>query len=203
MNEQQAWLARAASVIRDTLVPDAPENVLVSYGFPRTRDRAADQSTGGITYVKPTPDGIHAVVFINPKLWTDAPSVLGVLVHEMLHCAAPEAGHGAEFKRRMADVGLTGQATATVPGPWLTKFLADLAESLGPFPAAAFDPKFEKVKGQGQKGRLRRFVCTSCGLKVYSANDTLTLVCHGDSERYQQPHPPSTLLREDAKKEDA
>lgn len=170
---QQEWLHEAYAAIRRTLLPEAPANVLVSYGFPKGSSGRGSKRIGECWHV--APEGKSAVIFIHPCQWTAPADVLHVLVHEAIHAQHPKAGHAGEFKRTALAVGLEGKMTSTHAGPELARKLAGMARTLQPFPRAAFDPRAigrEKKPGS----RLRLWECT-CGVKVRVARDDFRATC--------------------------
>jgi SprT-like family protein len=102
-------------------------------------------------------------IFISPKL-ADSIEVGHVLVHELIHAALPDAGHGSAFKRVALRLGLTGRMTATVPTDALRQRLGDLIEHIGePYPHAELRPGEDERK---QSTRLLKLSCPGCGYVI-------------------------------------
>lgn len=181
-NQQQAWLVAAYAALRAKLLPSAPERVLVSYGFPRSRGRG--KAIGQCWGVSPAGADAVAVIFIHPCQWRSATDVLHVLLHEMVHAAVGcEHGHKAPFARVARALGLEGKMTATVPSAELQGELESLADTLPHFPPAAFDP----TAGAARKGsRLRLWECPSCNQKARVASDNWSARCNDCCEDYIQ-----------------
>ena len=170
---QQDWLTVAAGAIRLSLLPEAPSNTIVSYGFP-TGKAGKNRERIGECWVRPTPEGVSAVIFVSPKIWSSPIEVLTVLTHELCHAAEPEAGHKAPFQRLAKRAGLIGKMTSTAAGPELAAKLAKIAADLGPFPAAGFGPESKSTTPK-QKNRSRKYTC-ECGQIVRAATDALEAV---------------------------
>ena len=56
--------------------------------------------------------------------------VLGILAHELVHAALPDAKHGKEFRDAALRIGLEGTMRRAMPGPVLRERLNKLAETL-------------------------------------------------------------------------
>jgi hypothetical protein len=164
---QQTWAENAYQLIRQEVIPSAPADVIVTYGFPRgTRGK----KHLGQCWHKPVPDQA-AVIFVHPCQWTTPLEVLDTLTHEAVHAATPGSGHKDEFKRLALSIGMRGPMTSATAGPELALRLDELAKKLGEFPAAAFDPPTKK-----QSTRLRKWQCR-CPIKVRVAWDVLHVLC--------------------------
>jgi hypothetical protein len=73
-------------------------------------------------------------VFIAPDLEEDI-QVLETLVHELAHAAVGcRHEHGGEFPEVARRIGLAGELTSTSAGPKLLTRLAEMADTLGPYP---------------------------------------------------------------------
>lgn len=139
MNEQitrEEWLNRAVEVFRprfEEVGMPLPEKVHVSVGFPDGFGAESKQvmaitlasfaSTGGINEIFISPEYDHAV------------TVLGVLIHELIHAADDnKSGHRGKFAEAATRLGLTGKMTATVPSVGLEAELITISETLGAYP---------------------------------------------------------------------
>jgi hypothetical protein len=174
---QQSYAEAAYRLLRADIMPQAPEDVIVAYGFPKGRHGL---KAIGQCFQNPKPENKSCVIFIRPCQWKTPLDVLHVLVHEMVHAATPGAGHRGAFKILARNVGLEGPLRATFAGKALCGRLNAVSAKLGPFPAADFD--FETKK---QKSRLRLYQC-DCPIKVRVASDSFGATCHdcrGDFKR--------------------
>lgn len=166
---REAWLELAIAKLRSELFApqghDFPEGIRVSVGFGFGRSKSSLSILGQYWPKGLASDGVPQV-FITPAL-DDSARVLDVLVHELCHAVAPEAGHGKVFKRIALSVGLTGKMRATVAGPELTERLNKLVTEIGPIPHAALTPG-QKVAGAPKKQttRLIPVECSACGYKA-------------------------------------
>jgi hypothetical protein len=149
---REAWLRAVYTEIRRTLLPEAPETVAVTWGFPahgatRTRNRAIGECwTGGAVGC----EGAQAIL-ISPVI-TDGLRVADVLVHEMVHAALPSGtGHQGAFVRLMKRVGLTGRPTATTASPELKAKLQAIIQRVGPWPKGHLTPPAPKDKSRQLK----------------------------------------------------
>lgn len=182
-NGQQAWLAAAYKAIQRDLVKDAPDNVLLSYGFPKGRS-GRGKRIGECWQGQTLPEGQAAIIFIHPCQWTSAADVLHVLVHEALHASLPMGtGHKAPFPKRAREVGLEGKPTSTVAGEELKGKLVRMAERLPAFPKAPFDSMGKGEKKPGS--RLRKWVC-GCDVIARVASDDFDATCNLCDEAFKQ-----------------
>jgi hypothetical protein len=165
---QQTWAEMAYYLVRQEIIPSAPADTIVTYGFPK--GKRGSKHLGQCWY-RVTPDD-KSVIFIAPCEWTTPLEVLDTLTHEICHAATPGAGHRGEFKRLALSIGMKGQMRAASAGPELMLRLNELAKRLPPFPAAAFDPPTKK-----QETRLRLWECR-CPTKFRVASDTVDATCH-------------------------
>lgn len=184
---QQEFLNRAYDIIRRDILPDAPprEDVVLTYGFPSRGARARTRMTlGECHYDAETHEsgieGYKAAIFIHPRQWGASEDVMHVLVHEMIHAAAPGAGHKGEFVKLAKAVGLEGKPTATVAGDKLLKQLAGMQNEIGEFPAARLAPVAYEKKGS----RLRLWEC-KCGVKVRVARDDFNATCDDCNTKFE------------------
>lgn len=136
---REAWLREAVAELGhlfeaatgQTLPP-----VQVSVGWPGGR---GDRSNviGQCWHKDAARDGVSHI-FISPVL-DDAPRVLDVLAHELVHALdGNESGHKGRFREWALAIGLTGKMTATVASDDLARDLARLvAWRLGAYPHGA------------------------------------------------------------------
>lgn len=127
---REAWLQAAIDALRPmfaqvgAVVPD----VHASVGFPSTnvRKRIGECWHGA--------EGELHQIFVSPVL-DDIITVLGVLVHELVHAALPQGtGHGKAFGTVARALGLEGKMTATTVGDTLKDQLKELVAELGDYP---------------------------------------------------------------------
>jgi hypothetical protein len=179
INRQQAYLVRAARELTAEFELPIPEEILMSYGFPK--GSKGGRKLLGQCWYEPSPKGIKAVIFIAPSQWSEPVEVLHVLLHELIHAATPGEGHKGAFKTLARKAGLEGKLTATTPGETCKERLRLLGERLGDFPAAAFDTL---PRGKKQTTRLRLWEC-ECGIKVRVAKDEFHATCEECGEKFQ------------------
>jgi len=174
-NEQQQYLDRAVKRLRNQFLAEAPEPLLVTYGFPSMNALSSrKRRLGECWHSGAEPEGYKALIFISPVLWTDPVEVLATLLHEMIHAAEPKGGHKAPFSRLARRCGFTQPWTRTPMGPELRDKLCTLAVSMGEFPAAGIRVK---MKPRGAVGsRLRLWTC-ECPVKVRVASDDFDATC--------------------------
>lgn len=183
-NTQQLYLASAYDLVRASILPEAPkrEEVVLSYGFPKGNH--GHMRAIGQCWHCGTKQGHKAIVFIHPVQWINPLETLHVLIHEMIHCAAPGKGHRKEFSQLAARVGLIKPWTATTPGPELSRRInAEFSKQLPPFPAASFDVR--SIQKTVQKCRLRLWEC-DCGTKIRAASDDLNITCNTCGEEFKK-----------------
>ena len=191
-SERIEWLERAYRLLREELLPEAPERISITFGFPSTGARKSkNQRIGEYAHQflqgypdYPTNSGfisLHPTIFNNPS------RVLDVLLHEMIHAACPDAGHKGMFRTLAKRVGLTGKMTSTVAGPELAeKFETWLQNSLPPMPPGYGDLAPVRKK---QSTRMRKYVCPNCGQIICAATDELYAFCGHCVEQYLMEEP--------------
>lgn len=173
MNTREEWLTAAIEILvprmREQSGLDFPVVIHVSTGFPSSKGTAIHNRTIGETWHgKASSDG-NPHIFIHPDL--NGFRALETLVHELIHAALPKARHGAEFRRAMLAVGLTGKATATVAGPELAEYLRAVETiHLGPYPHATLNSKESPRKVQTT--RMLKAVCPVCERVIRMARKT-------------------------------
>lgn len=171
MNRED-WLTAAAGELAALLsarASIAPPAVHVSVGFPKgvrgRRGRAIGQCWPGSASTDGKPH-----VFVSPVL-AEAPDVLPVLTHELIHAAGCD-GHRGAFAKAAKAAGLIKPWTSSTAGPELTVDLAQLAGKLGPYPHAALTEKDRERPGS----RLRLWVC-ACPVRVRVSSDDFQATC--------------------------
>ena len=155
---REAWLQAAISLLRPKFkgIAEVPKEVEALVSWPK-----GSQTAQGQHFAKAWTNGKASYVTVSPVL-LDAVEVLGVLLHELIHAALPEAKHGKEFKDASTKLGLVGKAQSNTPGDQLKVELAKLVQQLGPYPHIQMRDSMlvKKVKEPGEK-RLVRLVCSS------------------------------------------
>ena len=154
VNTREEWLMLAVAEMRPVFAEvgaDIPD-VRVSVGWPGGRgDRSA---VIGQCWHKAAATDDHFHIFISPVL-DDAPRVLDVLLHELVHAAdGNENGHKGRFAQWAKALGLTGKMTATVAGEDLADGLACLVrDNLGAYPHGALAGPGRTISGKpGEPG---------------------------------------------------
>ncbi|MFW6126556.1 MAG: SprT-like domain-containing protein [Chloroflexota bacterium] len=135
------WLEKGYRMLRDEVLPGAPARACVSVSVTTHRSAIGQCFSQYVAR-----DGKHFIA-VHPKLFSDGPDVLRVLLHEMVHASLPPNGkHGPEFRARAQAVGLKRPWTTTPAGDELAARLQDMAKRLGPVPKAAWvEPQPRKV----------------------------------------------------------
>lgn len=110
-------------------------------------------------------------IFISPII-DDPLKVIGVLAHQLVHaCIGNDKGHGEEFKRAGAAVGLWGNASEMLPGAEMHDDIMDnTLPILGTYPHAALDDS----KRKRQTTRLIKCVSAS-GYSVWTTKKHLDI----------------------------
>jgi len=102
--------------------------------------------------------------------FADPLPILGILAHELVHAALPDAKHGKDFRDAALRIGLEGAMRRALPGPVLSERLNRLAEALGPVPRARLN--FDRVTLGGmavadrpkkQTTRMLKSECVAAG----------------------------------------
>lgn len=101
----------------------------------------------------------HFEIFVSPVL-DEGPEVLRVVLHEMIHAAAPGCGHRGKFRQFALAVGFNKPMKTTPAAPDLWKRLNALAADLPVYPHGAIDA--EKLGRKKQSTRMRKLVCPDC-----------------------------------------
>ena len=147
--------------ILETGLVDKIKAYTISVGAPLAGDRKG--RVGGVCYYQSDkPDQIY----ISPRYDRDV-DILRVLLHEIIHVAAPEAGHKGLFRKIALAVGLEAPMKSTPASPVLLKELEALAQELGPFPHQALGGGGKTGdKKKKQSTRLIKVTCKMCDYNV-------------------------------------
>ena len=146
------WLENAYRELRNGLIPEAPERINITFGFPaighmRSKNKTIGEHWSGFSNGN--------FISLHPLLGKDPIKLLEVLLHEMIHSAYPLDGHRGNFPKVARRVGLIGKMTSTFSSPELLKRLNGLNKELGPFPNGHGD--LSRVSKQ--RVRLIKLVC--------------------------------------------
>jgi hypothetical protein len=107
-------------LLRQELLPEAPERVTIAFGFPSKGARPSrNQRIGEYAHFLKDCEAGPGLLTLDPTNFNDPVRVLDVLLHEMIHAARPNDGRRGDFPKLAKRVGLTGRMTATVAGPEL------------------------------------------------------------------------------------
>jgi len=177
MNSRRvAWLEKAYRLLREELLPEAPERVTITFGFPSKGARPSrNQRIGEYAHFLKDCEAGPGLLTLHPTVFDKPARVLDVLLHEMIHAARPMDGHRGQFPKLAKRVGLVGKMTATVAGPELkAKLETWLRDRLPLMPNGHGDLSADRKR---QSTRLRKYVCPSCGQIIRAATDCLNAVC--------------------------
>jgi hypothetical protein len=161
LKTREEWLDAMTAALRPKFKAAGyplPKRVRVSCGWP-SEGGLRKSTVWGECWDATLSEGDHPEIFISPVLAEATAAV--TLVHELVHAALPKKGHGAEFKRAMAPLGLIGKATATEAGAALKREIADLIKKIGPYPHSRLRPNARRTKKQST--RLLKVACPACG----------------------------------------
>jgi len=160
---REDWLMAAVAIMRPkfkAIDAELPEKIRASVSFPYgTRPTSSRGGVIGQHFpVGMSKDATHEVI-VHPKL-DDPCKVLGTLIHELCHAAAPAGcGHGREFKEIGEAIGLEGKPTSMGDGPEFNEKVAKpIIAEIGRYPHAALIASQKK-----QTTRLIKCECQSCG----------------------------------------
>lgn len=100
-SERIDWLEQAYRLLREELLPEAPERISITFGFPSTGARKSKNqrlSEYAHQFLQGYPDHLvnSGFISLHPTIFNNPSRVLDVLLHEMIHAACPDAGHTAE-----------------------------------------------------------------------------------------------------------
>ncbi len=163
---REEWLGAAcASMLKTIFAPhhNTVPKYRISVGWPRRARAGKGVAIGQCWGQKMSKDSSYEL-FISPAL--DEPvRVLDVAAHELVHaCVGVEEGHKGKFSTLARAIGLEGKLTATVAGEALREKLAQLADSLGPYPHAAL--RDIAIKAGTRKTFLKKVACPDCGYTI-------------------------------------
>lgn len=143
--DREAWLQAAITALRPKFAEAGhplADVIRVSCGFGLSL-RGENASILGQSFRPETTSDKVTNVFVSP-LVDNAVQALGILVHELTHCAdyndQGEGGHGKAFKDIGGKVGLdVAKPTVALPDVALEAELVALAEVLGDYPHTAIE----------------------------------------------------------------
>lgn len=169
---REAWLEAAMGPIRVHFARagyTVPDNVQVSCGWPSKNALGRRKRRIGECWAAESCENKNFQIFISPSLADPYPeiagktaSVLGVLVHEVVHAVVGlQAGHKKPFADCAKAVGLVKPWTATTETAELVETMKAWAEELGPYPMGCLIGIDRKT----EKGRMLKMECP-CGLKI-------------------------------------
>ncbi|MFE0648529.1 hypothetical protein ACFVZH_08085 [Streptomyces sp. NPDC059534] len=145
---REEWLHLAIEALRPEFAKigfPLPEKLHVSVGFGYGAKRESAKVLGQCWARRVSEDDVNHI-FISPEL-RDAPRVLDVLAHELVHAADDcKSGHKGAFATAAKALGLTGKMTATVASPEFAERMAALAEELGPYDHATLYPMGKPIQ---------------------------------------------------------
>lgn len=165
MLNREQWLTEAVKLLRPVFREQAnlalPDEVFVSVGWPSAGGLSEKRRVIGQCWPSET-ETPH--IFISPLL-DDPITVLGVLVHELVHAVCePGTGHTGDFIKYAKELGLQKPWTSTTIGDdlivWLTKIDSQLPDYPHTPPQAS--PKKRKV----QSTRMLKATCEVDGYTV-------------------------------------
>jgi hypothetical protein len=151
-NNRETWLRRAYEMLRKGLLPEAPREFAIGWGFPSRKGLESRNLTIGECWTgsfKRAPEG-NTMIMISPTI-DDPVQILDVLLHEMIHGAVPDAGHRRGFSQIAKRVGLVKPWTATSASPELAKKLRGYIKKLGRWPAGSVANRKPREKGRQLK----------------------------------------------------
>ena len=174
------WLKAAETALRPRFKKVGlyiPDDVRYAVAFPSPGARS---NTIGECWAREASADKRPTIIIRADL-SLATDVLAVLTHELLHASLPPGtGHGPEFKRYMAPLGLTGKATATVPTydsliyyNHLQIFSALGGLGVPPWGKLQFGSGLVSDRPKTQGTRMLKAECPECGYTVRLAKKWL------------------------------
>jgi len=160
MNREQ-WLNKAVRKARPMFKKaghELPENVRVGSGHMGTGLRS--KHIGECWHSSASEDAGREI-WIRPDQ-TDAMSVLGTLVHELVHAALPDGtGHKGPFKKLGEALLLVGKPTHMTGGEDFAAIWQTFVEKTGAYPQPKFMAAHAKKK---QQQSVQKFECDECGM---------------------------------------
>jgi hypothetical protein len=149
---RESWLHAAIEMFRPRFVEigqPIPERIRVSVGFGPTGATKESNLILGVCLAARCAGGVNEI-FIAP-VDSDAASMLGTLVHELIHASLDNAdGHKGRFADAAVRLGLVGRMTHPQAGLALAADLTVMASELGEYPGATVDLD-AAMDGPGEK----------------------------------------------------
>jgi hypothetical protein len=146
----ESWLRTATNDLRSYYLDRGltlPEKIRFSIAFTSHGKPARDATAETARWpaecwpAAATDDGFSEIIIRAD--FDDPLEILGILAHELVHAALPDAKHGKAFRDAALRIGLEGAMRRAMPGPVLRERLNKLAEALGPLPRARLN--FDRV----------------------------------------------------------
>ncbi|GBR16897.1 transcription elongation protein SprT [Asaia spathodeae] len=148
---REEWLQAAISALRPHFQAcgfPLPVSIRAAIGFP---SKGSKSTCVGECWASVASADQHNEIFIRPDQ-AEPLTVLGILVHELVHACIPlGSGHGPVFREAAIKVGLVGKMREAMPGTALNDKLSLLTESLGPLPHATLDIGFRETAPRAKK----------------------------------------------------
>ncbi len=166
---REQWLDAMTKALRPKFKAagvEIPAKVRVSCAWPSEGALARKHRRVGECWPATASADKRVEIFISPTEH-EGVRVAGILVHELIHAARPDASHGPKFKAAMGPLGLTGKATATTESQALKDDLARLIKRIGKYPHSPLKLAGQRTKTQTT--RLLKIECPECG---YTARTT-------------------------------
>lgn len=169
LKTREQWLLEAvphlSQHLKATAKLDVPQ-VRVSCGWPSRGGTSKKKRVLGECWLSEAAKDNVSQIFVSPYL-RDPIEVLGVLLHELIHAALPEAKHGPVFKKAARGALLEGPATATKVSPELRPALDKLAGELGEYDNSSLDALAKSVDGKKrQSTRMLKAYCEKNAVHV-------------------------------------
>ena len=137
---REAWLYRAVEIFRPRFEEiGAPlPKLRISVGFGPTGARKESKKILGITLHNSVVADSAYEIWISPED-ADTASMLGTVIHELIHTVAFKDKHHGKFAEYATRLGLEGPMIGTHPSLELAVELITIAETLGPYPGSYVD----------------------------------------------------------------
>ena len=187
---REAWLAAAAVLLRPIIARDAglevPERLPIVVDIPEGAYGRLGWTAIGECRVASRGRDVSALVVLHPLPGATEVELLATLVHEMIHAAVPEAGHGPAFENACDALGLGGPPEATTPGDEFVVRIEPVLEALGSAPDEP-SPLFEAVHLSVAEAALARWKNAMERASRFGAEDPESLVSRDGSEPSASP----------------
>jgi hypothetical protein len=161
---REAWLAAAAELLAPMFARAGyplPPSIKFGLGF-TSKGTAGKDKLLGECWHQDYQEG-HAHIFIS-HFMDDPNQILGVLVHELCHAAAPaNSKHGPAFVKIADAIGCEGKAKHKLPGADLQAVLETHQYYLGPLPHS---PLRLTRKTPKPPKPIIKCVCLDCGYEA-------------------------------------